>query len=717
MKGLAHSIVRAKRALRATYGFVAAISFGALVLLRTFTRVPGSTTPLNTSAQIEFAVLACAWIGVFTARLIARTKEHDAAERKSTDLELGLLLLVAAHAVAQYAAPYGTPMYALVYVVVAFTTAFARPPMGMIFLGMSVALEANVHMMLDTQGDWRTLPVRIALLLVFGALHFAFTQAEITRVRLQSRRELNEERERQQRDARLYRLVRAKSDTDDRDEDRIARASVAEVRETGFYVLDLLKRTLDAQTCVLLLRDNEDTDKLMIAECASDSEDLVADRLSLTEGAVGAVAHRGLMTNLSPIRDGYRGLTYYRNATNVRSFLGVPVVENGVLRGALCIDRVEEKAFTLREQNLVERAVHQLLRAMQNERVFVQLEQAKHEQTILHRASKMLGEALSESAVLDAGLTAVAQIIQYDIAAVTSYDAFTHKHSVTSARGVGAEELQGVSFRENASLVSMAVKNRHYLPYRGERDTNHVVFTKKEPLKGMQSLLVLPLIVREEVIGTLVLGSERASLFTDQVRQTVAVVANQLAVSLANAASVRQLEELATTDGLTGCLNKRAFLLEFDRRLRAAERFKKKLSLIITDIDHFKAVNDVYGHATGDIVIRELGALLRRAKRDTDLVARFGGEEFCILCEETDTTGAIQFAERIRVDLEKRAFHTDMGQLNVTCSLGVATFPEHAADQTQLFEVADRALYAAKGNGRNQVRVCGDSARPKTAAA
>jgi len=166
---------------------------------------------------------------------------------------------------------------------------------------------------------------------------------------------------------------------------------------------------------------------------------------------------------------------------------------------------------------------------------------------------------------------------------------------------------------------------------------------------------------------------------------------------------VRRLEELATTDGLTGCLNKRVFLDELEKKRRSAERFGRKISLLMTDIDHFKSVNDTYGHATGDVVLKRLGEILRGLKRDTDTVARFGGEEFCVLCEETDMRGAVQLGHRIREALEAEVFHTELGKLKVTLSVGVATYPKDASDSPSLFEAADKALYAAKHGGRNQV--------------
>ena len=508
-------------------------------------------------------------------------------------------------------------------------------------------------------------------------------------------------------DARLFRLVGAATDSAARDEERVFRASLDEVHEALYFTLELLKRTLELHTCVLFFVDERADgapETMRIVELVSDTDDLAEGPFSAGEGAVGAVAKRGLVMNLEHLKAGYKGLCYYRSPAQVRSFLGVPVLENSVLRGALCADRRDDRPFDAREEEILKGAVHQVLRAVQNERDFVQLERSKREQTVLHRASQALGAALSGEAVLDAGLAAAAEIAAFDFAAVTLYDGAQRMHTVRRAVGEGAAALAKLSFRDNTSLTAMAVKNRHFLPYRGDFDpSQHVVYTKKANLTGMESLLILPLVVREDALGTLCLAARRREAFGGAVRPTLQVLANQLAVSLANAESVRRLEELATTDGLTGCLNKRTFLDELERRIKAAERFGRRLSLVVTDIDHFKAVNDTYGHGTGDVVIKELGAILRRVKRETDLVARFGGEEFCVLCEETDIEGAVQLAERVREVLGETVFQTELGKLRVTASLGVATFPQHATTATDLFDTTDKALYAAKHAGRNRV--------------
>src|SRR5690606_16791835 len=109
--------------------------------------------------------------------------------------------------------------------------------------------------------------------------------------------------------------------------------------------------------------------------------------------------------------------------------------------------------------------------------------------------------------------------------------------------------------------------------------------------------------------------------------------------------------------------------------IRSAARFEKPVSVLVCDIDHFKKVNDTYGHDVGDVVIKALADILKRQKRDTDAVGRFGGEEFVVVCEETDAAGAMLLAERVRTELEATTTHSGSVSVKCTCSVGVATFP------------------------------------------
>ena len=165
-----------------------------------------------------------------------------------------------------------------------------------------------------------------------------------------------------------------------------------------------------------------------------------------------------------------------------------------------------------------------------------------------------------------------------------------------------------------------------------------------------------------------------------------------------------RLLELIGTDPLTGCLNRRAMETRLNREWRHAKRRDSTLALLMVDIDHFKRVNDSHGHSVGDMVLQELGDIMRTTARETDAVARLGGDEFVILLPDTGWQGATTFAERLRRNVHDHAFQDGSTSIDITISVGVAlargTDPISIDD---LLEAADRSLYRAKSGGRNRI--------------
>ena len=693
MTALVQAALRVRRTARSMW------VLGATALLAAFL-LAGFFLPGIDHSWGQFAWIV-AWGSLVVHRALGvRRREVEG----QCELELGVLLIVGAHALVQWRGGTASQLYPLTYIAVAFGASFAKGRSALGILGFAVALDLGTSLLADHLTDPRVLGAHVGFILCFGALNLVFTRAEILRVRRKSELERRADREKVRDDTRLFRLVAPSSDGL-RDEQRLYETSVQEVHQALYHNLELLHRTLGLHTCVLLM-PAADGERLQIAELVTSSDDVADGPFTFGSGAVGAAVRRRLTTNLQQIRPGYLGLCYYRGPAIVQSFVAIPILEGGHFRAVLCADRIENRPFTPDEEELLRDSSSHILRAIENERVFVQLELSKRQQEILYRGSRALSTARNQDAVMEVGLATASEIAPHDFAAITEYQVEGRRHIVRRATGEQAMAFHGLRFRDNASLTAMVVKNRHYLPYRGEFDEKQqVLFTKKARLKGMESLLVLPLVVREEPIGTLIVAAKPPGAFASSARDTLQALANQLAVAMANARAVRLLEEKATTDGLTGCLNKRAFLAEMEQKILAAQRFRRKLSLIVTDLDHFKSVNDTYGHASGDRVLQELGRVLRRVKRETDLVARFGGEEFCLLCEETDSRGARLLAERVREELEKTEVSTELGPLRVTASLGVATFPDHASTAEGLFAQGDKALYAAKSLGRN--RVCG----------
>jgi len=164
-----------------------------------------------------------------------------------------------------------------------------------------------------------------------------------------------------------------------------------------------------------------------------------------------------------------------------------------------------------------------------------------------------------------------------------------------------------------------------------------------------------------------------------------------------------EIYKMTITDGLTQVANKR-YLLDFlDREIARAIRFGRPLSVAMLDIDHFKLINDEYGHLAGDCILKELCSLLGKLVRKEELLARYGGEEFVIVLPESGLTSASTIAEKARRMIEQHAFTFADQSIKVTISLGAAELSPMAADPLNLLRTCDEKLYEAKNNGRNCV--------------
>ncbi|MCF7907490.1 MAG: GGDEF domain-containing protein [Candidatus Omnitrophica bacterium] len=164
-----------------------------------------------------------------------------------------------------------------------------------------------------------------------------------------------------------------------------------------------------------------------------------------------------------------------------------------------------------------------------------------------------------------------------------------------------------------------------------------------------------------------------------------------------------RLQQLSIYDSLTKIYNRRHFMQRFQEEFERAKKFKHNLAFLMIDIDHFKKVNDTYGHLVGDVILREVARLIKKSTRGIDLVARFGGEEFSVVLPETDKGGAIMLAERINQHINRAPISAFDEKIITKVSVGVASYPENAVNSDILLEVADKALYKAKISGRNRV--------------
>lgn len=597
-------------------------------------------------------------------------------------------------------------LYPLIYVTMMASAAYARPGAAALVMVFACVLEWGLRAAGLEPMRWEHLAPRLMFLLVFTSLNMLLFRAEVRRVRKVSRAHVADELARFKDAARNYRLASAGKPPGgavlQSSDDQALHSAVEEMAQSAKFALQLLKHSLDLDSVALLSADAKG--QLTVFESLSAAA--LADRpLAMNDGIFGVALDRKEPIGVAGKRAAHHA-PFFVEPQQIGALAVAPILENSQARAFLFAVRAQAREFAAHELKLLFDSGAFLLRAMQNERVFARLDRANREQAKLYRAASALGAARTEAQVIEVSVECAREVAAFDFAAVTLFHKKGGVHEICAVSGEAADHLLGRTFRQNAGLVAMAVANRHALPYKGNYEPScQVVFSRGHEPPPMPSLLVLPLLVHERVLGTLVLGSHEKNAFSQSVRPALEMLASHMAVSLSSARLLKRLEEQATTDGMTGLLNKRTLIAEAERRLKIATRFNKPLSLLVTDIDHFKKVNDTYGHDVGDVVIKGLGDVLRRIQRDTDLVGRFGGEEFVVVCEQTDEEGAMNLAERIRKELAATTFQTELGPLSVTCSVGVAPFPSAGRDWESLFKATDEALYVSKRNGRNRVTV------------
>src|SRR6266850_1541390 len=448
-----------------------------------------------------------------------------------------------------------------------------------------------------------------------------------------------------------------------------------------------------------------DGSTVRLRDSISRSDRLFRGPLPTREGALGAVlaaARPVLLQGDGP------ALSHYDGPAPVHCFCGVPLRdrEERVL-GALVADR--EAAFAPADEQVLTSLAGEVVRAMEGERLLAAVRGEKEEKARFFRALEELNRTTTLAQAAECAVAQAREMGTLDLCAVTLVEEPARagarpRHRVQSVAGDGSGPLAGLTFADNPGLVANVVRLGAPLPGRELQAMERVViFDSATAVRGLGALKIFPMRAGESTVGTLVCGTRRRDGLPDPVQAALAMLALQAAAALVRTRLYEQAERLATIDGLTGLLNRRTLTTQLAARVREAQRYRRPLSLVLLDVDHFKKVNDTHGHPAGDAVLRGVAAVARAQARETDLVARYGGEELAVVLPETDAAGARTIAERLRAAVEGTSHVTEQGSLRVTVSVGVATWPGGGQNPDELLTTADRALYRAKQTGRNRV--------------
>ncbi len=651
------------------------------------------------------------------------------------ELELGVLLLTGVYFLLALTGGVRSYLYPLVYALVSFLMVVSRQRwVALGCVGVALALEAALGFRGSVPHGWSLVAYHATFIGFFAAGNLLVLSTLVRRMRSHHHVALDGELQRMRQEARDFRLIASQLPLESRarrredEELRMVQGAVESIHEQLFHNLDLLRTSMELHSCVLLwvkdpaMRgDARVTPTLILKEVATSSELVVEHPLIESPGLLAGVLRDPKPLRLKALR-GKRVPPYYSGPARITDLCVIPLMDGASLRGLLCADRADDRPFTEVEEVSLRKAAGHLLRVIEHERVFTAVERGKYEQEQFYRASELLNQALTLADVYQKTFTALKAIAHYDLAVLTHYDDHANRHRVLAVdagsnapepwRGL-AEKLHGLDFDDGVGLVAMAIKNRHYMPATGELlDPDAVVFNARTRLRRARSLLVLPLVRGDQVQGTVTLAASKPQQYSSATREMLRVISHQVGVSLQNARMYQSMEERATTDGLTGLTNHRAFQERLTLLHALSERTEQKFSIILTDIDHFKGINDTYGHPVGDQVLKRVAALFTGKSRKVDIVARYGGEEFVLVLPDTDSEGAAHFANKLREEIAAQTMTSENGNFNVTISMGVAEFPDDGSDRQELIEHADQALYHCKEHGRNCVKRYAEIAGP-----
>lgn len=386
---------------------------------------------------------------------------------------------------------------------------------------------------------------------------------------------------------------------------------------------------------------------------------------------------------------------YFKKDARISSIFAAPVMDGPTPIGVLAIDSARFQAFSEPEKKTVTTFAGHLVSIMERERIYPRIQRDYNGLKILNEESSKLVATLNSDVIIEKLCDGARKIASSDVYFfLSSGSQFTLVHT---AGGMPAEKRE---YDLAGTFINMAVENKQQI-YMSDVTGYRLPITPFKTAE-VRSVLVVPLLYEDTLLGLFtMLSGEQDFADTFQV-ELIRVMCNQAATSIANAKLHAEIEKLATTDGLTGLFNHRTFQERLSEELKRLNRFSAPLSLLLTDIDFFKKVNDTHGHPVGDLVLKGVSKLIRETVRDIDIPARYGGEEFAAILPGTDSEGALKIAERIRKTVMNTPFSSDTATFKVTLSIGIATSPHDAKTKEELIEKTDQALYHAKHHGRNQ---------------
>jgi diguanylate cyclase (GGDEF)-like protein/putative nucleotidyltransferase with HDIG domain len=376
------------------------------------------------------------------------------------------------------------------------------------------------------------------------------------------------------------------------------------------------------------------------------------------------------------------------------SFCGVPLILYDRAIGAMAIHSQREGAFDEGHVELMRVLASQAGIALENARLFAEEQKKARHLTLLNKISEHAIATLDPEEILVKVAEEIEQGLHYDHIGIGILD-YPAKEVVVQAEAGKRRDAIGRRIAIGDGLIGQVARTGEIAIV---REVNPA--SLRPVLPGSVSAIALPVNCAETLLGVLYVESSEPSEFTDEEIQLLRTLADLFAGALHNAKNFQKAQEQAITDGLTGVKTHRFLMEALSSEWKRSTRSSRPFSLVLMDLDRFKFVNDFYGHLEGDVVLQRVGLILEQNCRRSDIVARYGGDEFVILMPETNVEQARQIAGKLRSWVASDPLLRDK---NITASFGIACFPIHGTTPQELIQVADASMYLSKHQGGNAV--------------
>jgi diguanylate cyclase (GGDEF)-like protein len=376
----------------------------------------------------------------------------------------------------------------------------------------------------------------------------------------------------------------------------------------------------------------------------------------------------------------------------------IPLISRDKLIAILVIGKKVSGKYSLEDLAVLEDVAGRVAVSIEKEYLREQLREREEELSVINRSSAIITSSLDIQEIFGSFIEELKHIIDVSWASIVLAEEDGLRCMALSSNQGSAYQV-GETIPSEGTGTGWVIRNKR--PFFEPNILKESRFTTGENFykQGLRTVVYLPLISKGEAIGSLIIASREVEAYNQRHIKLLEQLASQIAMPLENAQLYARAEAKARIDELTGLLNRRTLDEMIDDEISRHSRYGGVFSLAILDLDSFKTYNDTYGHPEGDILLRQVGQVIKGAIRTADRAFRYGGDEFAILLPQTSIDDALQVTERVR---DRISSDVNSGDIRVTASIGLANWPDDGVSHTDIIAAADVTLYRAKRSGGNQ---------------